>query len=298
MTQSTRREFLKSTITATAATATCGVHSSAADERRPSLAGEIGFTTGSLAYQRRNKLLKMSSLPKFVRDDLGMQLIDLNTNWLESYEDSYVRRVRESAEDADCFFTNLKVNHKFGDLYADDTNERQKAMAHARQLVTAARLLGARWMRFSIPKPVPDTRTATLSAHRELARVAESQGIQLLVENNGWMRSDPGSVAELVRIIGKNVAPGPDTGNWNDDVRYEGIAKSFPGAVTCDFKVFDLDSNREHKKYDIRRCFDVAWKTGFRGPWAIEHWNEDTQMFAKETRYLRDLLNKWIVAAS
>ena len=185
MTQSTRREFLKSTITATAATATCGVHSSAADERRPSLAGEIGFTTGSLAYQRRNKLLKMSSLPKFVRDDLGMQLIDLNTNWLESYEDSYVRRVRESAEDADCFFTNLKVNHKFGDLYADDTNERQKAMAHARQLVTAARLLGARWMRFSIPKPVPDTRTATLSAHRELARVAESQGIQLLVENNG-----------------------------------------------------------------------------------------------------------------
>ena len=108
----------------------------------------------------------------------------------------------------------------------------------------------------------------------------------------------PESVAELVRIIGKNVAPGPDTGNWNDDVRYEGIAKSFPGAVTCDFKVFDLDSNREHKKYDIRRCFDVAWKTGFRGPWAIEHWNEDTQMFAKETRYLRDLLNKWIVAAS
>ncbi len=173
----------------------------------------------------------MAALPKFVRDELGMQLIDLNTNWLESYEDSYVRRVRESAEDADCFFTNLKVNHKFGDLYADDANERQKAMAHARQLVTAARLLGAQWMRFSIPKPVPGSRTATLSAHRELASVAESQGVQLLVENNGWMRSEPGSVAELVRIIGKNIAPGPDTGNWNDDVRYEGIAKSFTDAV-------------------------------------------------------------------
>ena len=299
MTGTSRREFLSRAASTAGALAvgTRTLTASAEEQLRGSLAGAIGFTTGSLAYQRRNKLLTAVSLPKFVRDDLGMQLIDFNTNWLESLDTHYVQRVRETADAADCFFTNLKVNHKFGDLYAGDADVRRTAMSHAKKLISAARILGARWVRFSVPKPVPGTRTETLSAHRELAKIAESQNIQLLVENNGWMKSEPDSVAQLVRIIGKNVAPGPDTGNWNDDVRYAAIASSFRGAVTCDFKVFDLDSNGQHPKYDIKRCFDVAWKTGFRGPWAIEHWNQDTPTFAKETRYLRDLLNEWIAAA-
>ena len=77
-----------------------------------------------------------------------------------------------------------------------------------------------------------------------------------------------------------------------DDVRFEALSRSFPGAATCDFKVFDLDVERRHSKYDIRRCFDIGWKAGFRGPWAIEHWNEDTRAFASETVYLRDQLKE------
>lgn len=299
MTDNSRREFLRHMTSAgvAAMAAASAVPVTADDKARRSLAGVIGFTTGSLSWQRRNQILTALTLPKFVRDDLDLKLIDFNTNWLESFDEDYVGRVRAAADDAGCYFSNLKVNHKFGDLYAEDADERKRAMKNAKHLVSVSHLLGARWIRFPIPKPIPDSRTATLTAHRELASLAKSQNIQLLVENNGWMRSEPDSVGQLVRIIGNNVAPGPDTGNWNDDVRYEGIAKSFPDAATCDFKVFDLDSNGQHKKYDIRRCFDVAWKTGFRGPWAIEHWNEDLRAFARETKFLRDLLSKWMTAA-
>ncbi len=262
--------------------------------RARSLAGAIGITTGGLNHQRENKILNVMNLPEFVRDELGMQLIDLNTRWLESFDREMMERVRRNAEKAGCFFTNLKVNHDFGNLYAREAPDREKAMANACQLVEAAKTLGARWIRFNFPKFAAVEKPESLEAHRAVARFAESKGVQLVVENGGWMKSDPESIVRLVRAIGRNAAPGPDTGNWNDDARYEGLRKSFPGAVTCDFKVYDLDAQNRHTRYDIKRCFDVGWKAGFRGPWAIEHWNTDNKAFARETRFLRDQLVEWM----
>jgi hypothetical protein len=46
------------------------------------------------------------------------------------------------------------------------------------------------------------------------------------------------------------------------------------------------------------KCSDVAWKAGFHGPWAIEHWNEDNKAFARETAFLRDQLKEWMAAAT
>ncbi|MGZ0174598.1 MAG: hypothetical protein ACKVHE_34280 [Planctomycetales bacterium] len=97
---------------------------SAASEQPKSLAGVIGITTGGLDYQRLNGILNVFTLPEFVRDELEMQLIDLNTRWMESFDQTYARRVRKTAEEKGCYFTNLKVNHKFGDLYSKDANQR------------------------------------------------------------------------------------------------------------------------------------------------------------------------------
>ena len=97
---SSRRDVLL--VTAGGALATIasrvGVAAAAEQDRaekgdRRSLAGVVGITTGGLNYQRENRKLTVFTLPKFVRDDLGMQLIDLNTRWLESYDESYVQRV-------------------------------------------------------------------------------------------------------------------------------------------------------------------------------------------------------------
>lgn len=272
-----------------------GMRPVAAALKQPeSLAGVIGITTGGLDYQRKNEILNVFTLPEFVRDELEMQLIDLNTRWMESFDQTYTRRVRKTAEEKGCYFTNLKVNHKFGDLYSKDANERGEAMARAQDLIVCAKTLGCRWVRFSVPKFAAGDDKSKLSAHRALAAFAKPHGIQLLVEN-GTSR-EPDSVTRAVEAIGDNVAAGPDTGNWSDDARYEGLARSFPGAVTCDFKVFDLDENRHHARYDIKRCFDIAWQAGFRGPWAIEHWNEDTRAFASETKFLRDQLKRWMAA--
>ena len=293
-----RRDFLRGS--AAAAMAGFGAVLNwvrSAESSKPSLDRLIGITTGGLDFQRINRILTAFTLPAFMRDELGMRLIDFNTRWLTSYERSYIERVRMAADDANCFFSNLKVNHKFGDLYSQDSDERKLAISNARQQVEVAAMLGARWIRFPVPKISSPDDSSKVSAHRELALFAEERGIQLLVENGGWLKSDPDSIQRVVKAIGHNVASGPDTGNWDDGVRYEALMKSFPGAVTCDFKVYDLDDNNRHAKYDIRRCFDIGWKSGFRGPWAIEHWNDDTKAYVRETTWLRDQLAKWMTAS-
>lgn len=294
-----RRAFLRVSGGSVAALVACAGEgkASAADAERRSLAGVVGLTTGGLNYQREHGILTALTLPEFVGGILGMQLIDLNTRWLTSFEEDYVQGVRGTAEKSGCYFTNLKVNHSIGDLYSGNPEERAKAMTEGRQMVRVAQTLGARWIRFSFPKSAAADGEEGVSAHRELAVYAKGRDVQLIVENGGWMKSDPGALPRLVKAIGENVAPGPDTGNWDDDVRYEALKNSFPGAATCDFKVFELDANLHHAKYDIKKCFDIGWEAGFRGPWAIEYWNEDTEAYVREIRFLRDQLLEWMAAA-
>ena len=291
-----RRDFLRLTAGAGLLTFCPGQKSVifAAETNRRSLDGLVGLTTGGgLGKKRQRGEITLMTLPKYMCDELGMPLIDLNTRWIESYETDYLKQARTAAEAAGCFFTNLKVNHGFGDLYSKDSAERMKALAEGRKLIDTAKILGTRWIRFSIPK----TAVANPIAHRELAAYAKPQGIQLLAENGGWLAKDANSIISVVKAIGVNVAPCPDTGNWDDDVRDQGLRNSFPSAASCDFKVFEMTANRQHPKYDLKHCFDIGWEAGFRGPWVIENMHDSDKTFASDTVYIRDLLKKWIAAA-
>ena len=77
-------------------------------------------------------------------------------------------------------------------------------------------------------------------------------------------------------------------------MREDGLRQSFVGAASCDFKVFTLGEDFQHAEYDLKKCFDIGWEAGFRGPWVIEHMKEETQDFARDTIYIRKMLEKWI----
>jgi arylsulfatase A-like enzyme len=104
-------------------------------------------------------------------------------------------------------------------------------------------------------------------------------------------KADP----ELIEAVGKNIAACPDTGNWADnEVRYQGLAASFPKAVTCDFKARQLGPVGQHAAYDLKRCFTIGWEAGFRGPWCLEHAHKDRATLFRELGLLRDLLRRWM----
>ena len=108
-----------------------------------------------------------------------------------------------------------------------------------------------------------------------------------------WMQADPNSVQKLVKAIGRNVAAGVDTGNWiNNEIRYAGLEAS---PVTLKPATWDRTVNTQ---YDLKRCFEIAWKSGFRELWPFEHANPNAREFFRELQLLRDMLRRWTAAAA
>jgi hypothetical protein len=268
--------------------------------RRASLAGELGVTTGSftrhLSTDRQAGKLRLLDLPRLLRDELGMRVIDLMSATLPSLELNYVQRLRDSAEDAGCVLTNLKMNQPGLDLGSPAPAERRRAIEEYQRTIDIAAALGVQWVR-PLPGHVRPALDIIAASYRELIDYAAPRGISVLIENYGWLASDPGAIPELLSKVGKGMAAQPDTGNWSDNmVRFAGLAKAFPLAVSCDFKARRLQPDGKHNEYDLKRCFDIGWDAGFRGPWCFEYQHENLDALHRDLGKLRDQLRQWIAA--
>ncbi|MCA9021151.1 MAG: TIM barrel protein [Planctomycetaceae bacterium] len=267
-----------------------------------SLDRQLGITTSSLAYQlspqAKEDRITLLELPRILRDELGMTVIDLNTSTLAATDRKYLDQVRAAADKAGCVLTNLKMNQPKLDMNSPDAAVRNKALDTYKASIDVASHLGLKWARPLPLVPKPDMKIHVAS-YRELCEYGAERNVQLLVENYGWMQSDPGSVVKLVKAIGENVAACPDTGNWDsEEIRYAGLKKTFPIAVTCDFKARNLGPRGEHPLYDLKRCFEIGWQAGFRGPWCFEHANKDRKALFKELLLLRKSLETWMQEAA
>lgn len=255
---------------------------------------EVGITTGSFSPQLRENpaRFQLPELLKVVRDELDVRVVDVYTPSLSSFEPVYLDGVRSAAERAGCILTNLKLNQAGLEIASRDEALRERSLAEYERSIDAAARLGMRWVR-PLPGRTQGDRKLVVDGYHRLMEYGQRRGIKLLVENFGWMQSDPEAVVTLLDAIGGNIAASPDTGNWqNNEVRYAGLAKTFPRAVTCDFKAFAIAPGGEHKAYDLKRCFTIGWDAGFRGPWCLEHGNPDTQQLFSELRLLRDQLQR------
>jgi sugar phosphate isomerase/epimerase len=262
-----------------------------------SLDREIGITTASLfgwVDRKPGAKIMLLDLPRFVREELDMRVIDFNTVTYEGASRKELETLRSNAAKAGCVFTNLKMNQKGLVLDSADAATRAHAIATFKRSIDDAEFLGCRWARV-LPLPERPHMQRYVAGLRELAEYTLSKKMLFLVENYGWMMDNENAIPELIQAIGMKVGAQPDTGNWNSNqIRYTGLAKAFKYAVSCDFKAKDLSPNGEHKEYDLQRCFEAGWKAGFRGPWCIEYANKDFDAEIRGLRILRDMLRGWM----
>ncbi len=288
-----RRKFL---FTATSAVLS-GVLRGA--ERTRDVEGEIGVTTGSfvrhLSAIAQTGKLRLLDLPRIMRDELGMKVIDLMTATLASTEPAYLGQLRTAAADAGCILTNLKMNNPGLDMASTDAGTRRHALDEYKRTIDAAALLGVRWVRPLPGRTRPDL-ALVADSYRELTDYAAPKGISLLIENYGWMQGDPDALPAIIKAV-PGLKAQPDTGNWTDAARYEGLRNAFPHAVSCDFKFFELDAGGGHKRYDLRRCFDLGKSAGFRGPWCFEHFHDDLKLLLSDMLLMKSRLQEWIKEA-
>ncbi len=263
----------------------------------PALPRELGITTGSfmrhLSETAQPGKLRLLDLPRIMRDELDMRVIDLMTATLVSLKPKYLEQLRRAADDAGCVLTNLKMNQKALDMANADETVRRQALDTYRKTIDAAALLGVRWVR-PLPGPKPLDLKLLVPSYRELIDYAGEKGIGVLVENFGWMQGDPDAISRVIQTVGSGLKSQPDTGNWTDAARYDGLAKVFPFAASCDFKARELTADGTHVAYDLKRCFDIGWKAGFRGPWCFEHFHDDLAQLFREMGMLRDMLRLWM----
>lgn len=266
----------------------------------PELAGKIGIVTAVLSRHMgvserpESGKFGLLELPNVLRNELDLTIIDWNSVSLPRFDPALMEKLRAATDDAGCTATNLKMNQKV-DMGSNDTAIRDWALEVYRKSIDAAALLGLRWVR-PLPQPTNEHPEILIDSFRRLGDYASEKGIAVLVENFAWMMDDPASVVNLLEAIDRpgQVAGGIDTGNWSDnEVRYPGLEKSMPVAVTCDFKAKVIGENGTHPDYDLKKCFDIAWAAGFRGPWAIEHGHADRERSFREIGMVRDWLREW-----
>lgn len=263
------------------------------------LAGEVGVTTSSfsghlVASPKKPSQFSLLELPRILRDDLDMRVIDLNTSSLGRVDKRWLDQVRKAVDDAGCVLTNLKMNQSGLDMNSPDVAVREKALKEYRSSIDAAAYLGIPYVRPLPLKQRPDM-AIHVASYRALADYGAERDVKLLVENYGWMESDPQSVPKLIRAIDRDIAATPDTGNWeNNEIRYAGLKAAFPHAISCDFKARTLGPDGQHTLYDLKRCFEVGWECGFRGPWCLEHAHRDRTQLFKDLVLLRDRLRQWM----
>ena len=288
-----RRLFLKASLSGVAIGASTSL--AAETKTHEDLQGEVGITTGSLmqhlTVEPAKGKMRLLDLPKLMRDELDMKVIDLLNETLASMEPAYLDKFRNAAEDAGCVITNLKMNLDI-DMASPDQSTRHAALDEYRRNIDVAQRLGCRWVRPLPRQERPDVQLY-VDGYRRLIDYARPKGISLLIENFGWMADDPTIIPKILKTVGPGLAASPDTGHWSDAARYEGLAEVFPHAVTCDFNAYQLDADGNHSRYDLKRCFQIGWDAGYRGPWCLEHFNTTLDGLIKGLITLRMMLNGW-----
>ncbi len=294
---SSRREFLATVGASLAAPLwVSGIESRVG--RVPELACKLGLVSASLskhiATRPSGDQFTLLDFPSVLRNELGLTVADLNTMNFGSLKEDYVATLRTHLDEAGCVATNLKMNQKV-DMASADESERAHAISVYKQSIDAAKILGCRWVR-PLPRAEAPDRERLLASFDELIDYAGERGITVLIENFGWMMNDPDSVVDLADAVGRDrVAIGPDTGNWTtNEARYPGLEKTFPRAVTCDFKAKGFGPDFEHPSYDLERCFEIGWDAGFRGPWCFEYGHADLATAFRGIGFLRDSLTAWM----
>jgi hypothetical protein len=292
----TRREFIATSALGSAVFAP-GAGAAVSPLPAGGLAGEIGITTGSfMQHLRRDPELHKTlllELPRRMKEDLGMQVIDVMSETLHSLEPGYLDELRARAEASRCVITNLKLNQRDVDLATADPALRRETLRVYRQSIDAAHRLGCRWVRPALRGHSSDPKLL-VGGLRELVEYGAQKGIRVLIENQPWMRNDPDAIPSLIQAVGNGIAAQPDIAGFSGGRREEALRKAFRLAVSCDFKVFELGPNGEHQPYSLEDSFQIGWEAGFRGPWCIEHFHDSVDGLWRGFGRIAGLLRKWI----
>jgi sugar phosphate isomerase/epimerase len=167
-----------------------------------------------------------------------------------------------------------------GDLSAEDSAARTKAVDNHKKWIDAAAALGCHSIRVNTGNNYSPTHTdAVAQACGALADYGAEHKINIICENHGGPSSNPDALIALMKAVNKpNFGTLPDFGNFAKDRHgkymidvYDAIARMMPYAKGVSAKSYEFDTNRNETTLDYARIMKIVTDAGYHSFVGIEY---------------------------
>ncbi|MDR5590006.1 sugar phosphate isomerase/epimerase family protein [Christiangramia sp. SM2212] len=180
-----------------------------------------------------------------------------------------------------------------GDLAVNDSVARNKAVDNHKKWVDAAEFLGCHSIRVNLfgSDDAEEWKKNSIDALGKLSEYAQTKGVNVLVENHGYLSSDADLLVEVMKGVNmENCGTLPDFGNfclkrkdgarWNAECveeypRYEGVEKMMPYAKAVSAKSYNFNDEGDEDLIDYKKMLQIVKDAGYDGYIGIEYEGED-----------------------
>jgi sugar phosphate isomerase/epimerase len=280
----------------------------------------------------RNRTLTLLEFPALARQEYGVGTIELVSEFFPSQTAGYLNRLRRALEAEQVRVHGIAVDQ--GNIASADAAERRTSLEALKQWFYVARGIGASSIRvntddfeplvdlivarqplpraailFTWPSLSAEQRVAAIerivAGYQELAEVAASSGVKLLIENHGGATGSPANLAHILgRLDTPWVATCPDNQNpYENDAWEEGTRILMPRAHAVHAKVSGYDPNGiqnfaspdgSTRPQNLKRYLEIVRDAGYRGPISFEYnfaEADEHEATRKGLAYLREMVD-------
>jgi sugar phosphate isomerase/epimerase len=240
----------------------------------------------SLAAYSFRKYLAEEKPPTMTLDDFIRLCAELNLDGTEltsyyfpkDFDESYLIHVKQLTFELGLDISGTAIAN---DFCLPPGPDRDKTLAHTRQWVDYAAIMGAPVIRiFAGYVPKGDSEEAAIercaAGINESLEYAAKKGVFLALENHGGITSTP---EQMLRII-ERVKDSPwfgvnfDGGNFRTADPYSDLAKIAPYAINAQLKT-DLSPGGKHEAADLARVVRILADAGYRGYIVLEYESQE-----------------------
>jgi len=256
----------------------------------------IGNCTYSVRNYLREGEMDLMDFPAF-NAELGIEALEYNDMFFESWDDDYLAAIKKSAEDAGCYIQCLTCG---GNFASDDEAVREESVDTIRQRLHNAAALGAPVIRANIGATGDEERDATIGVERviegfnELLPTARELNIKITIENHGGVSKWANPILKVV--LGTDpeyIGACPDFGNFKPmEFRYIELAKVIPFAYHLHAKTHEFTPEGEDAEYSMERVLQLITASGNESVLSIEFEGPEDQKVG--VRKTRDLMLRYL----
>lgn len=248
-------------------------------------------------FRREENPLKLLDYPQVVKEEFGIDAVELNSPFFESTEDAYLDQLVEAAKRAGVTYTGMAVDGT-GDPAALDEDARKNSVEQIRLWFRVSKRLGLPLFRVNTGgrghEADPQALEQCIKSFKEIAKEAEATGVKVVIENHGGISANPLNIVRIIEEVDSEMLGTlPDFGNFPDshrprnlellqevsglpadEIRYWGLEIVAPYALAVHAKMYAFDDAGEETRIDIGRCVRIMREAGYQGYWGIEYEGE------------------------